>query len=72
VAGSGKQWIPFVKTACETQSQASQLQACLLIHTKWNKQGVSKNKKSGGGYTVKNAVELFFAFHPDVEKIQYH
>ncbi len=23
-------------------------------------------------YTVKNAVELFFAFHPDVEKIQYH
>jgi hypothetical protein len=22
-------------------------------------------------YTVKNAVELFFAFHPDVEKIQY-
>ncbi len=22
--------------------------------------------------TVKNAVELFFAFHPDVEKIQYH
>ncbi len=25
-----------------------------------------------GLYTVKNAVELFFAFHPDVEKIQYH
>ncbi len=24
------------------------------------------------GYTVKNAVELFFAFHPDVEKIQYY
>ena len=24
------------------------------------------------GNTVKNAVELFFAFHPDVEKIQYH
>jgi hypothetical protein len=23
-------------------------------------------------YTVKNAVELFFAFHPEVEKIQYH
>ncbi len=23
-------------------------------------------------HTVKNAVELFFAFHPDVEKIQYH
>jgi hypothetical protein len=23
-------------------------------------------------YTVKNAVELFFAFHPVVEKIQYH
>ncbi len=23
-------------------------------------------------YTVKNAVELFFAFHPDVEKIQCH
>jgi hypothetical protein len=25
-----------------------------------------------GSNTVKNAVELFFAFHPDVEKIQYH
>jgi hypothetical protein len=24
------------------------------------------------GYTVKHAVELFFAFHPDVEKIQYY
>jgi hypothetical protein len=31
-----------------------------------------QNEQLDKSYTVKNAVELFFAFHPDVEKIQYH
>jgi hypothetical protein len=46
MSGSGCEWQAM--DTRETQSQASQLQACLLIHTKWKKQGVSKNKKSGG------------------------
>ncbi len=31
-----------------------------------------RHQNDASPHTVKNAVELFFAFHPDVEKIQYH
>jgi hypothetical protein len=38
----------------------------------WEWTNKTKHSPGTSRHTVKNAVELFFAFHPDVEKIQYH
>ena len=48
------------------------LHPCILCNTTLFILLISCTQHFTRWYTVKNAVELFFAFHPDVEKIQYH
>ncbi len=56
-------------TQQNNKSKETQDSFCKMIlkHNNNREKRVQQSK-----HTVKNAVELFFAFHPDVEKIQYH